>query len=91
MISADQLNRLKALFAQDGTNVTDAQALRIGLWLLARVRPIVCPLPLDKTELFATIKREDASLRQTGKFLNLHLSCQQRRSRTATRKEDVHL
>src|SRR5713101_4367038 len=41
MIPADQLARLKKLFAEDGVTLTDDQALSIGLWLTARVGAVL--------------------------------------------------
>jgi hypothetical protein len=72
MISADRLAKLKQLFARDGVALTDAETLQIGLWLLARVRPVLRPIPLDNMGLFATIKSETAAIRQKTPFVNLY-------------------
>ena len=72
MIPADRLETLKQLFAEDGITLTDAQALEIGIWLVARVRPVLAPVPLDKMALFATIRSETKAIRQTGPFVNLY-------------------
>jgi len=71
MISADQLAKLKQLFAQRGVTITDSEALQIGLWLLARVKPILRPIPLDKMPLFDTIKDETAKFREKHRFITL--------------------
>jgi hypothetical protein len=71
-IPADRLLKLKQLFAEDGISLTDAQALEIGLWLLARVKPVLRPVPLDKMELFATIRNEAAAIRRATPFVNLY-------------------
>jgi hypothetical protein len=71
MIPAAQLEKLKKLFAEDGTTLTDAEALEIGLWLVARVKPVLVPVPLDKMAFFGTIKRETNALRLRTRFVNL--------------------
>jgi hypothetical protein len=72
MIPADRLEKLKHLFSEDGITLSDAEALEIGLWLLARVKPVLRPVPLDKLELFATIRGETNAIRRTTSFVNLH-------------------
>jgi hypothetical protein len=72
MIPADQLTKLKLLFAEDGITLTDADALEIGLWLVARVRPILAPVPLDKMDFFATIRSETTAFRDTTPFVSLY-------------------
>ncbi len=72
MIPTDRLAKLKELFAEDGITLTGNQAVEIGLWLLARVRPVLRPIPLDKKELFATIKSEARAIRRKTPFVNLH-------------------
>jgi hypothetical protein len=72
MIPPRRLSELKQLLAEDGLMLTDAQVLEIGLWLLARVRPILRPIPLDKMALFATIKSEAAEIRRTTPLANLY-------------------
>ena len=72
VISPDRLLKLKQLFAEDGISLTDAEALEIGLWLLARVKPILRPIPLDKMGLFATMRSEFAAIRQKRDFVNLY-------------------
>jgi hypothetical protein len=72
MIPADRLEKLKQLFAEDGITITDTEALEIGLWLLARVKPVLRPIPLDKMESFATIKGEARTIRHTTPFVNLY-------------------
>jgi hypothetical protein len=71
MISAERLAKLKQLFAREGITLTDAEALQIGLWLLARVKSVLRPIPLDKMELFATIRDETVAVRQKTPFVNL--------------------
>lgn len=71
MIPAAHLEKLKRLFAEDGIVLTDAQALEIGLWLVAAVRPLLTPIPLDKAAQFATIRDETRALRQKTSFVNL--------------------
>ena len=74
MIPAEQLEKLKRLFAEDGITLTDAKVLEIGLWLLARVRPVLVPIPLDKMEYSAIIKKESPmTLRVTTKNENSRL------------------
>ena len=72
MIPADRLEKLKKLFAEDGITLTDAQALEIGLWLIARVRPVLKPVSLDKMALFGTIRSEAEAMRRTKPFVNLY-------------------
>ena len=72
MIPPEGLAALKQLFAEDGITLTDAQALEIGLWLLARVKPILRPIPLDKMELFATMRSEAEDVRRKTPFVNLY-------------------
>ena len=72
MNPADRLEKLKRLFAEDGITLTDAEALEIGLWLLARVRPVMKPLPLDKLTLFGKIRSEAKAMRRTKPFVNLY-------------------
>lgn len=72
MIPAEQLEELKQLFSEDGITLTDPEALEIGLWLLERIRPILKPVPLDKSVLFATMKREVTGIRQATPFVNLY-------------------
>jgi hypothetical protein len=72
MIPADRLEKLKHLFSEDGITLTDAEALEIGLWLLARVKPVLRPVPLDKMELFATIRGETKAIRHAAPFVNLY-------------------
>jgi hypothetical protein len=71
MISADQLAKLRQLFAKRGVTITDSEALQIGLWLLARVRPILHPVSLDKIPLFDKIKDETANFREKHRFVTL--------------------
>jgi hypothetical protein len=73
MIPADRLEQLKQLFAEDGTTLTDAEALEIGLWLVARVRPVLTSVPLDKMAFFATIRSEAKAMRRTAPFVNLYV------------------
>ena len=82
MISADQLAKLKQLFAQRGVTITDSEALQIGLWLLARVKPILHPIPLDKMQLFDKIKDETANLRKKHRFITLSEWRKQQRKQT---------
>jgi hypothetical protein len=72
MIPPDRLAKLKQLFAEDGVTLTDAKALEIGLWLLARVKPVLRPVPLDKMESFAIIKSEAKATRDATPFVNLY-------------------
>jgi hypothetical protein len=72
MIPADRLEKLKKLFADDGITLTDAEALAIGLWLVARVPPVLTSVPLDKIALFATIRDEARAMRHTRPFVNLY-------------------
>jgi hypothetical protein len=72
MIPTDRLEKLKELFAEDGITLTDAEALEIGLWLVARVRPILKPIPLDKITLIPIIRGETKAIRHTRPFVNLY-------------------
>jgi hypothetical protein len=72
MIPADRLKKLKQLFAEDGITLTDAEALEIGLWLIARIRPVLRPVSLDKMALFGRIKGEAKAMRRSAAFVNLH-------------------
>ena len=72
IIPADRLEKLKQLFAEDEIRLTDAKSLEIALWLLARVRPVLRPVPLDKMELFATIRGEAKAIRHTTPYVNLY-------------------
>jgi hypothetical protein len=72
MIPADRLGKLKKLFAEDGITLTDADALAIGLWLVARVPPVLTSVPLDKMALFATIRGEAKAMRHRRPFVNLY-------------------
>jgi len=72
MIPADRLEKLKTLFAEDGITLTDAEALEIGLWLVARVGPVLTSVPLDKMALFATIREKAKMMRTTAPFVNLY-------------------
>jgi len=71
MIPADRLEKLKELFAEDGITLTNAEALEIGLWLVARARPVPKPVPLGKMVLFAIIRSEAKANRHTTPFVNL--------------------
>jgi hypothetical protein len=81
-ISSERLLALKRLFAKDGVSLTDAEALEIGLWLLARTQAILSPIPLDKMGMFATIRNEVEAIRQSTPFVNLY----QRRQRKKIHK-----
>lgn len=72
MIPADRLEKLKQMFAEDGSTVTDAEVLEIGLWLLARVQPILQSVPLDRSALFDIMKNEAESIRHRAPFVNLY-------------------
>jgi len=72
MISVNQLDELKKLFAEDGITLTDAETLEIGHWLLARVQPVARPISLDKMPIFATIKNEVDAIRRMRPFVNLY-------------------
>ncbi len=72
MIPADRLERLKQLFAEDGITLTDAQALEVGLWLLAKVGPALKPVPLDKILLFGKIRNEMKAIHEKKPFVNLY-------------------
>ncbi len=72
MILADQLEKLKKLFAEDGITLTDAEALEIGLWLVARVRPFLKAVPLGKMALFGTIRSETRTIWRRAPFVNLY-------------------
>ena len=71
VISAERLEKLKELFAEDGIELTDVEALEIGLWLLARIQPVFTSVPLDKMPLFATIKEEEKAIRSKVRFVSL--------------------
>src|SRR5690348_4929110 len=68
---SSQLKKLKELFREDGIELTDAQALEIGLWLLARVRPIMRSPSGDK-ELLKSIEEEIGAIRKKAPFINLY-------------------
>ena len=72
MIPDDRLEKLKQLFVEDGITITDKEALEIGLWVVARVRSVLQPLPLDKLALFATIKDDTKAMRHNKPFVNLY-------------------
>lgn len=72
MIPRKQLNKLKHLFAEDGIALTDAEALDVGLWLIARVRPVIKSVPLDKMALFATMRGEIETIRKIMPLANLY-------------------
>lgn len=72
MISHEQLENLKELFTDDGVILTNAQALEVGLWLIARMRPIIRQLPLDKIGEFDRIRNEVESIRKENRFANLY-------------------
>lgn len=72
MISAERLEKLKKLFVEDGIDLTDAEALQVGLWLIARVKLVLRRPPLDKRDLFGTIKKEMTTLKRTTHFRNLY-------------------
>lgn len=69
---ADQLGKLKRLFADDGLALTDEAALEIGLWLLARVRNVLTPVPLDRLGTIDIIRDEVASSRAGTPLVNLY-------------------
>jgi hypothetical protein len=71
MIPANRLEELKKLFAEDGITLTNAEALEIGLWLVARIRPVLAVVPLDKAAQFGRIKRETKTMRRKTPFVNL--------------------
>jgi hypothetical protein len=71
MIPANRLEELKKLFAEDGITLTNAEALEIGLWLLARIRPVLQVVPLDKAAQFWRIKRATKAMRCKTPFIKL--------------------
>ena len=71
MISAARLEELKKLFAEDGITLTNAEVLEIGLWLVARTRPVLAVVPLDKVAQFGRIKRETRAMRRQTPFITL--------------------
>lgn len=71
MIPLDRLEELKKLFAEDGILLTNAEALEIGLWLLARTRSVFTVVTLDKAAQFAKIKRETIESRGKMPLVNL--------------------
>ena len=71
MVPADRLEKLKQLFTEDGITLSDAQALEIGLWLLARVGPVMKSVPLDKMTHFGTINSDTKTIRLNTPFVNL--------------------
>jgi hypothetical protein len=71
MIPDNRLEELKKLFEKDGITLGDAEALEIGLWLVARTRTTVTVVPLDKAAQFDTIKREAKTIRRATRFANL--------------------
>jgi hypothetical protein len=71
-IPAERVLVLKQLFAKEGIELTEAQALEIGFWLLARIKPILRPIPLDKMESFVTIRDEVEAIKQKTPFINLY-------------------
>ncbi len=72
MIPGERLEKLKQLFVEDGIELTDAAALEIGLWLLARTRFVLGHVPLDKLAEFAIIRSEAAAIRRATPFVSLH-------------------
>ena len=72
MIPAERLEKLKKMFAEDGITLSDAEALEIGIWLVARVRPVLRSIALDKMALFATIRGETEAIRREATFVNLY-------------------
>jgi len=72
MIPENQLEKLKYLFAKDGISLTNAQALEIAYWLLARVRPVMQPIPNDNMALYVKIKSEVDAIRRATRFVNLY-------------------
>lgn len=56
VISDERIQQLKGLFAKDGIELSEATALEIGAWLLARAKSISRAIPIAEKELFRTIK-----------------------------------
>jgi hypothetical protein len=56
VISDERVQQLKGLFVADGIELSDATALEIGAWLLARAASISPAIPVTEKELFRTIK-----------------------------------
>jgi len=71
MIPANKLNDLKRLFAEDGFELDDQQALEIGLWLISQVKPFVKKVPLDKMDLFGKMREELEAIRRKEPLVNL--------------------
>jgi len=72
MIPNERLQKLKQLFAEDGIVLSDAEALQIGLWLLARISLVITPVPLDKRALFDKMRSEAAEVHGTIRSLSLY-------------------
>ena len=64
MISEKQMIKLKTLFQEDGIELSDASALEVGQWLLARARLVATKIPDDKKDVFIRLKDEIASINE---------------------------
>ena len=89
MIPAKRLQQLKQLFAEDGIALTDAEAFEIGLWLVARVGPVLETVPLDKSGQFAIIRNDVQVIRRAASFVNLYEWRRKRLRNNTSSKDDV--
>jgi hypothetical protein len=55
MIPPHRLDELKALFREDGHDVSDAAAVEAGLWLLARAKAVPHAIPVGKEDVWAVV------------------------------------
>ena len=58
MISPQRLEELKILFHEDGIEISGADALEAGHWLLERARSVCHPIPSDKQSVYQNIVDE---------------------------------
>ncbi len=58
MITQQQLESLRALFKEDGIEISDGALLECGLWLLARAKSVSYRIPREHLHAFEAIKRE---------------------------------
>lgn len=58
MISPRRLEALKNLFQEDAIQISDADVLEVGHWLLKRARSVCDPIPSDKQAIYQNIVDE---------------------------------
>lgn len=63
MISPQKLEELKILFQEDNIEISDADTLESGHWLLERARSVCYPIPSDKQSVYQNIIDEMLAFR----------------------------